>query len=99
MERQSDLFNSGGVDPKTALKAIEEAARRLGVEVRYENLQDDDVNIASGACAIKGGKLVIIDTRHDAGHRWKILAAAIKELADASPVYLPPLARELFESM
>ncbi|MBI5814632.1 MAG: hypothetical protein HZB29_03380 [Nitrospinae bacterium] len=97
--KQDDMFASRGVENATALRALEEAARRLSVEVRYENLRDDDVNISSGMCQMKGGMIVIIDKRLDTEHRWRALAAAIRHISSESQVFLPPLARELIEKV
>ncbi|MBI4666241.1 MAG: hypothetical protein HY751_07525 [Nitrospinae bacterium] len=84
------------VNDDAAVRSLEEAARRLGVEVRYETLKDEDVNISSGSCVIKGGKAIIIDRRLPAGARWKIIARELKTL-DVTGAYLPPLARELLD--
>jgi len=84
------------VDDGMALRGLEEAARRLGVTVRYERLDDDDVRVSSGFCRVNDEKIVIIDKRLDARGKWKALAMALKE-TDVNSVFLPPLARELLD--
>lgn len=93
------LFGGAGenpVDDGLALRAMDDAARRLGVTVRYERLGDDDISVSSGFCRVKDEKIVIIDKRLDIRGKWKALAMALKQ-ADINSVFLPPLARELLD--
>ena len=84
------------VDDTLALRGLEEAARRLGVTVRYERLDDEDVMVSSGFCKVNDEKIVIIDKRLDAKGKWTALAKALKQ-TDVNSVFLPPLARELMD--
>ncbi|MBF0291485.1 MAG: hypothetical protein HQK86_04940 [Nitrospinae bacterium] len=84
------------VDDILALRAMEETARRLGVAVRYERLDDEDVKMSSGFCRVNDEKIVIIDKRLDTKGRWKALAMALKQ-ADINSIFLPPLARKLLD--
>jgi hypothetical protein len=84
------------VNDALALRGMEEAARRLGVAVRYERLDDDDIKMSSGFCRVKDEKIVIIDKRLDTRGKWKALAMALKQ-ADLDSVFLPPIARELLD--
>lgn len=84
------------IDDALALRAMEETARRLGVAVRYERLDDEDVKMSSGFCRVKDEKIVIIDKRLDVNGRWKALAMALKQ-ADINSIFLPPLARKLLD--
>lgn len=85
-------------DNETLLAVMEDAAARTGIEVRYENLSDDEVTISSGLCYIRRKPSLIIDKRLTARQKWKILA---KELADVDTqsVYLPPIARKIIEGL
>lgn len=91
-----DGADGNHVSDTMALRAMEEAARRLGVAVRYERLGDDDIMVSSGFCRVKDEKIVIIDKRLDTRGRWKALAMALKQ-ADTDSIFLPPLARELLD--
>lgn len=84
------------VDDILALRAMENTAHRLGVAVRYERLEDDDVKMSSGFCRVNDEKIVIIDKRLDTKGRWKALAMALKQ-ADINSIFLPPLARQLLD--
>ncbi len=84
------------VDDVLALRGLEEAARRLGVTVRYERLDNEDVSVSSGFCKVKDEKIVIIDKRLDTRGKWTALAKALKQ-TDVNSVFLPPLARELMD--
>lgn len=84
------------VDDALALRGLEEAARRLGVTVRYERLDNEDVSVSSGFCKLKDEKIVIIDKRLDSRGKWMALAKALKQ-TDVNSVFLPPLARELLD--
>lgn len=84
------------VDDALALRGLEEAARRLGVTVRYERLDNEDVSVSSGFCKVKDEKIVIIDKRLDTRGKWMALAKALKQ-TDVNSVFLPPLARELLD--
>jgi len=84
-------------DNDVILQRMEEAARKAGIDLRYENLADDDINIGSGLCHIYSQPSLIIDKRLDS--RGKLLIIA-KELSgiDTDSIYLQPLVRELIES-
>ena len=84
------------IDDALALRGMEDAARRLGVAVRYERLSDDDIRVSSGFCRVKDEKIVIIDKRLDTRGKWKALAMALRQ-ADVDSIFLPPLARELLD--
>lgn len=91
-----DGADENHIDDALALRGMEEAARRLGVAVRYERLDDEDIMVSSGFCRVKDEKIVIIDKRLDTKGKWKALAMALKR-TDVDSVFLPPLARELLD--
>lgn len=84
------------VDDTLALRAMEEAARRLGFAVRYERFDNDEVRTSSGFCRVKDEKIIIIDKKLDIKNRWMTLANTLKK-TDLNSVFLPPLARELLD--
>lgn len=83
-------------EDETFLAVMEDAARRAGIEVRYGNLFDDDVNISSGMCYIRRKPSLIIDKRLAPRQKWKILAKELAEV-DTQSIYLPPIARRIME--
>jgi hypothetical protein len=76
------------------LEALTDAAARLGVIVRCEDLDLGETRAIGGACRVRGTPVVLLDARSDEGERIRVLAAALREL-DVDAVYLPPLVRRL----
>lgn len=85
-------------DDDVILQRMEEAARKAGIDLRYENLADDDVNIGSGLCYIRHQPSLIVDKRLDSRTKLDILARELSRI-DTDSIYLPPLIRELIESV
>lgn len=111
MGKLIDLFDRGNkpsTEPRklpsipdaTALLTVEDAARRLEVTIRYEKLEtispDDDYQIRSGACVVRGDRRLIIDRHLTDGHKWRIIAAILSRF-DSESTWLPPMARQLIE--
>ena len=94
----SEKRRSGDVDDTTALRVMEEAAGRMGLAMIYRNLDDDEINISSGMCRLQDKRLLIVDRRLDTRGRWRAIANAIKTL-EHEDMYLPPLARELMDTV
>ncbi|MGK7346540.1 MAG: hypothetical protein ACNS63_12115 [Candidatus Nitrospinota bacterium M3_3B_026] len=93
----TDAPRRGKTDDEAALRAMEEAARKLGLEVEYKSLGDDEIDVASGACRVKDRRLLIVDSRLPAALRVKAMARVLRNM-ETETVYLPPLAREIMES-
>ncbi len=89
--RQTDI------DYETILLRIEEAARTMGIDLRYENLADDDVNIGSGLCHIYSKPSLIIDKRLDPKRKLFIIAKELSKI-DTDSIYLQPIIREFIDS-
>ena len=70
----------------------------MGLATQYKNLGDDEINIASGKCRLQGRNLLIIDKRLSVRGKWKAIAGVLKTM-DTSGAYIPPLARELIDSV
>ncbi len=62
------------------LKALEERAKELGIEVRYEKLEAAGLKLASGLCWFKGRYYLFIDRRKRATERRELLSEAIEAL-------------------
>jgi hypothetical protein len=97
-ERKWGEMVDGGVEPTRLATLLEEAAARLGVEVRYERFDRDSLGIAArgavrgGLCQIKGRTVILLDERLDAPDRVAVLARALAKL-DLESVFLPPIVR------
>ena len=75
------------------LQHLEGLATRLGIEVRYENLSDDELSIQSGGCKLLGQSLILINLPLPPLDRARILARELSKY-DLEDFYLLPLVRE-----
>jgi len=65
-----------GIPDTTLLQYLEGLAAQLEIEVRYENLADDEVTIHSGGCKLQGRILILIDRQQPPAECARILAAS-----------------------
>jgi hypothetical protein len=79
--------------PEQVLEALEDAASKLGVEVRYEALAASGVSGGGGLCKVKGQWWVLIDKKATSAERVALLADALGSF-DTSALELPAKARE-----
>ena len=56
------------------LQHMETLAAQLKIEVRYENLTDEEIPIHSGGCKLSGRNLILIDLHLPFMERARILA-------------------------
>ncbi len=75
------------------LSQLENLAVRLEIEVRYENLRDDEVSIQSGGCRLPGRTLILIDVNLSPLERARILARELS-VYDLESLYILPRVRE-----
>ena len=79
------------------LHAMEEACRKLGVEIRYEDFSSDEIRPVSGRCRLLGDDLILVDRGLSAAKRIRVLRGAMEGL-NVEEIYLPPAVREILES-
>jgi hypothetical protein len=79
------------------LEQWEEAARSLGIEVRYEPFKGETSLSPGGLCRLKGNYLLIVNNRATVSERISAIASAVKRF-DLSGTYLRPELREFLES-
>lgn len=79
------------------LQHLEGLAARLGIEVRYENLADDEVTIHSGGCKLKDRNLILIDRQQPPAERARILARELSRY-DLENLYILPRVREFIQT-
>lgn len=75
------------------LQHLEELAARLEIDVRYENLADEEISIHSGGCKLAGRSLILIDLHLPLSERARILARELSRY-DLEDLYLLPRVRE-----
>ncbi len=87
------------LSPRERFYLLEEAAARLGVEVRQERFRPDDdlPHPKSGLVRLGRRRVVILDKDQPLAARTAALAEALKRL-DHEAVFLPPAVRDMLES-
>lgn len=98
MAAERNINHLTDIDYAILLLQMEEAAQKAGMNLRYENLADDDINIGSGLCYIRRQPSLIIDKRLDLKGKLYVIAKELSRI-DTDSFYMPPLIRELIESV
>jgi hypothetical protein len=75
------------LDENTLLGQLEELARSLGIEVRYEPLKREGAFSTGGLCKLRGEYLLIIHSKASVTDKIEALASALKRF-DLSQLYL-----------
>ncbi len=79
------------------LQQLEGVAEKLGIEVRYENLVDDELTIHSGGCRVLDRTLILIDKNQPLAVRARLLARELSRY-DLEDYYLLPRVREFIQA-
>jgi hypothetical protein len=79
------------------LGLLEAAAAKAGAPVRYDNLDDAELNISSGRCVVRKEQALIVDSRLPAEAKIRTIARELKNM-NLDGVYLPPAVRDILES-
>jgi len=82
------------MDDEDILHNLESLAKRLSVDVKYRNLNDEEFRIESGACNLKGKDMIIIDNRLPAKEKCRILSIQLKKY-NTDDIFIPPIIREM----
>ena len=69
------------------LHHLENLADQLGIEVRYENLADEEISIQSGGCKVLGKTLILVEKLRSPREQAQILARELSkyDLEDLLP--------------
>jgi len=78
------------------LLSLEDAARRAGLEIRYNNLEDEEMTISSGMCWLRNRQLLLVDNRLGPIQRVGVIARVLSRM-DLENIYLPPATRQIIE--
>ena len=84
------------MDPKVMLLDLEMLAERIGFTVRYERFGEDEAEVRSGRCRLRGEDIILVDRRLDMNARIAILSRELKNL-NLAGVYVKPYLRALLE--
>lgn len=75
------------------MKALEEVAERLSVQVHYEEMKAFEFRVEDGSCRVKGEPSIFIDRKRPLKEKISILARELNKF-DLENIYVPPLLRE-----
>jgi hypothetical protein len=75
------------------MKALEEVAERLSVQIHYEEMKAFEFRVQDGSCRVKGEPSIFIDRKRPLKEKISILARELKKF-DLEDIYVPPLLRE-----
>ena len=86
------------MDEDTLLGQLEELARSLEIEIRYEPLKREGSFFPGGLCRIKGDYVLILNSMATTEDKIQALAKAVNRF-DLSRVYLRPGIREFLDNL
>jgi hypothetical protein len=84
------------VDESAVLAELEELARSLDIEGRYENLRREGIFTPGGLCRVKGRYLLIVHSKALNRDKIEALAAAVTRF-DLSHLYMKPGLRDFLD--
>jgi hypothetical protein len=86
-----------GFSDTALLQHLETLAAQLEIEVRYENLADDEVTIHSGGCKLLDRHLILIDRQQSLVERARLLARELSRY-DLENFYILPRVRDFIQA-
>jgi hypothetical protein len=78
------------------LEYLEDLAERLGVEIVYQKLGEDDFSVKGGLCKINGTFKIFIDRSKSLEDQITIVARGLSSF-NTEEVYLFPYIRDILE--
>lgn len=82
------------MDAENILHNLESLAKKLSIDLKYNNLDNEEFRIESGACNIKGREVIIIDSRLSAKEKCRILSGHLRK-HNTNDIFIPPFLREM----
>ena len=84
------------INDEFILLQLEELAEKLGVLVRDENINIDDVSSTGGLCIVEGQHILILNSKTTLQEKIQVAIKALRQF-DISEIYVKPGIRELLE--
>ena len=81
------------MDERSLLGQLEDLARGLGIEVRYELLKREGASTQGGLCRLKGQYLLLVNSKAPNRDKIEALALAVNRF-DLSQVFMKPGLRD-----
>jgi hypothetical protein len=82
------------MDPKVILAGLEEIARRVGLEIQYEKLDDDEFRMQSGHYRLGDRRVILVEKRLNTAARIEVLRRELGQV-NLDGVFMKPLFRSL----
>ena len=84
------------MQPRKVLESLENLAEKLGVEIVYEKLRDEEFSVRGGMCKVQKNYRIFMDRSEPMDSRIKILARSLSSF-NTEDIYLLPFIREVLE--
>lgn len=84
------------MDDHTALSQLEGLADKLGIQIRYDKIVEEELTSTGGLCRLKGECFIIVNSKATTKDKIRALVKALKNF-DLDDVYIRPALRELLE--
>jgi hypothetical protein len=82
------------VSDEFLLNQLEELANKLGVKVRYENINLEESSSTGGLCRLKGEYVMIIHSQAPVKEKIQVITKVLKRFP-LGDIYIRPVLREL----
>jgi hypothetical protein len=88
------------VDENTIIEELGELIKSFGIQIRHEAIKqgEDLANIVGGLCLLRGGYVLITNSKATAMDRINTLATVLKHF-DLDHIYLRPVFREILDKI
>ena len=97
MQHNQDI-NNEMINDEIILLQLEELAERLGILVRDENINIDEVSSTGGLCIVEGQYILILNSKTSLQEKIQVAIKALRQF-DISEIYVKPGIRELLEEL
>ena len=84
------------MDNTAILGHLEALAHTLGIEIRYEQIENETAFFLGGLCRIKNKHVIIVNANAATKDKVNTLSNALRRF-DLKPVYLIPALRDFLE--
>ncbi|KAF0122914.1 MAG: hypothetical protein FD151_562 [bacterium] len=84
------------MQPRKVLESLEYLAEKLGVEIVYEKLGDEEFSVRGGLCKVQKTYKIFMTRSEPVDSQIKILARALS-FFNTENIYLLPFIREILE--
>lgn len=78
------------------LSLLEDAAKRLSIDLNYDDLKKGEINTHGGAFVLKGKRHILVHKHLTTGEKIDVLTQILSQF-DTEAVHLPPHIREMLE--